>query len=91
MSTIRNIIVLIIAGEEGRQFLAHVVRKRADPIQRSTFRVLIHSAPLTACEAPAEVNARSMLSWPRCRLKLAQVISEERCNPCPRAGLGCWK
>jgi 3-oxoadipate enol-lactonase len=57
MNTIRDIPVLIIAGEEDRQFPVHVVRKMADAIQGSTFRVLIHSGHLAARETPDEVNA----------------------------------
>ncbi|MET8030130.1 alpha/beta fold hydrolase [Streptomyces avermitilis] len=52
-NTIQNVPVLIIAGEEDSQFPVHVVRKMADAIEGSTFRVLQH----TARENPEGVNA----------------------------------
>ncbi|GAA4845511.1 alpha/beta fold hydrolase [Saccharopolyspora rosea] len=52
-----DIPVLIIAGEEDSQFPVHVVRKMADAIKGSTFRVLLHTGHLAARENPAEVNA----------------------------------
>ena len=57
LNTIRDVPVLIIAGEEDSQFPVHVVRKMADAIPGSTFRVLLHTAHLAARENPAEVNA----------------------------------
>src|SRR6266568_200162 len=52
-----NIPVLIIAGEEDSQFPVHAVRKMADAIPNSTFRVLPHTGHLAARENPDEVNA----------------------------------
>lgn len=49
--------VLIIAGEEDSQFPVHVVRKMADAIEGSTFRVLPHTGHLAARENPDAVNA----------------------------------
>ncbi|MEV5711812.1 alpha/beta fold hydrolase [Actinoallomurus sp. NPDC052274] len=57
LATIRNIPVLIIAGEEDGQFPVHVVRKMADAIEGSTFRVLLHTGHLAARENPDAVNA----------------------------------
>lgn len=57
LNTIRNAPVLIIAGEEDSQFPVHVVRKMADAIKGSTFRVLQHTAHLAARENPEGVNA----------------------------------
>ncbi|MEU3372437.1 alpha/beta fold hydrolase [Streptomyces sp. NPDC006711] len=57
LSTIRDTPVLIIAGEEDSQFPVHVVRRMADAIEGSTFRVLPHTAHLAARENPAAVNA----------------------------------
>ncbi|PWI42568.1 alpha/beta fold hydrolase [Streptomyces sp. ICBB 8177] len=57
LGTIRNVPVLIIAGEEDSQFPVHVVRKMADAIEGSTFRVLRHTAHLAARENPQAVNA----------------------------------
>jgi 3-oxoadipate enol-lactonase len=56
LRTIKNIPVLIIAGEEDSQFPVHIVRKMADAIDGSRFRVLTHSAHLAARETPDEVN-----------------------------------
>ncbi|ATL70608.1 alpha/beta fold hydrolase [Nocardia terpenica] len=52
-----DIPVLIIAGEEDSQFPVHVVRKMADAIPGSTFRVLPHTGHLAARENPDAVNA----------------------------------
>jgi 3-oxoadipate enol-lactonase len=57
LATIKNIPVLIIAGEEDSQFPVHVVRKMADAIPGSTFRVLPHTGHLAARENSDEVNA----------------------------------
>ncbi|MCO5972939.1 alpha/beta fold hydrolase [Actinoallomurus soli] len=57
LATIRNIPVLIIAGEEDSQFPVHAVRKMADAIENSTFRVLLHTGHLAARENPDAVNA----------------------------------
>ncbi|MER5516756.1 alpha/beta hydrolase [Streptomyces sp. NPDC002763] len=57
LRTIQNVPVLIIAGEEDSQFPVHVVRKMADAIEGSTFRVLQHTAHLAARENPEAVNA----------------------------------
>ncbi|MFI1689388.1 alpha/beta fold hydrolase [Streptomyces sp. NPDC020794] len=57
LNTIRNVPVLIIAGEEDSQFPVYVVRKMADAIEGSTFRVLQHTAHLAARENPEGVNA----------------------------------
>ncbi|MEU0859348.1 alpha/beta fold hydrolase [Streptomyces griseofuscus] len=52
-----DIPVLIIAGEEDSQFPVHVVRRMADAIEGSTFRVLPRTGHLAARENPHEVNA----------------------------------
>ena len=58
LSTISpDIPVLIIAGEEDSQFPVHAVRKMADAIPGSTFRVLQHTGHLAARENPDTVNA----------------------------------
>ncbi|MFB7600003.1 alpha/beta fold hydrolase [Streptomyces sp. NPDC056160] len=57
LNTIKDVPVLIIAGEEDSQFPVHVVRKMADAIPDSAFRVLKHTAHLAARENPASVNA----------------------------------
>ncbi|MFE9558725.1 alpha/beta fold hydrolase [Streptomyces sp. NPDC006692] len=57
LNTIRDVPVLVIAGEEDSQFPVHVVRKMADAIPGSAFRILQHTAHLAARENPAEVNA----------------------------------
>ncbi|WP_037854855.1 alpha/beta fold hydrolase [Streptomyces sp. NRRL S-340] len=57
LGTIEGVPVLIIAGEEDSQFPVHVVRKMADAIPDSAFRVLRHTAHLAARENPAAVNA----------------------------------
>ncbi|MBR7678797.1 alpha/beta fold hydrolase, partial [Streptomyces daliensis] len=57
LHTIQNVPALIIAGEEDSQFPVHVVRKMADAIEGSTFRVLPHTAHLAARENPDAVNA----------------------------------
>ncbi|MEU2081266.1 alpha/beta hydrolase [Streptomyces albus] len=56
LNTITNVPVLIIAGEEDSQFPVHAVRKMADAIEGSTFRVLQHTAHLAARENPEAVN-----------------------------------
>ncbi|MFJ8510136.1 alpha/beta fold hydrolase [Streptomyces avermitilis] len=56
-STIQSVPVLVIAGEEDSQVPVHVVRKMADAIEGSTFRVLQHTAHLAARENPEGVNA----------------------------------
>ncbi|MFE6157613.1 alpha/beta fold hydrolase [Streptomyces sp. NPDC056486] len=56
LNTIRSVPVLIIAGEEDSQFPVHAVRKMADAIEGSTFRVLQHTAHLAARENPEGVN-----------------------------------
>ncbi|MEU8976359.1 alpha/beta hydrolase [Streptomyces monashensis] len=48
--------VLIIAGEEDSQFPVHAVRRMADAIKGSTFRVLLRTGHLAARENPGEVN-----------------------------------
>ncbi|MGW1759738.1 alpha/beta fold hydrolase [Streptomyces mirabilis] len=53
LNTIRNVTVLVLAGEEDSQFPVHVVRKMADAIEGSTFRVLQHTAHLAALPAAA--------------------------------------
>jgi 3-oxoadipate enol-lactonase len=57
LATITDVPVLIIAGEEDSQFPVHVVRKMADAIAGSTFRVLPHTGHLAAREDPDAVNA----------------------------------
>ncbi|MFF2423373.1 alpha/beta fold hydrolase [Streptomyces mirabilis] len=57
LNTIRNVPVLIIAGEEDSQFPVHVVRKMADAIEGSTFGVLQHTAHLAARENSEGVDA----------------------------------
>jgi 3-oxoadipate enol-lactonase len=57
LATIRDVPVLIIAGEEDSQFPVHAVRKMADAIDGSTFRVLAHTGHLAALENPQGVNA----------------------------------
>ncbi|MFB7442396.1 alpha/beta fold hydrolase [Streptomyces mirabilis] len=57
LNTIRNVPVLIIAGEEDSQFPVHVVRKMADVIEGGTFRALQHTAHLAARENPEDVDA----------------------------------
>nr|BFD80772.1 alpha/beta fold hydrolase [Streptomyces sp. Xyl84] len=57
LGTIKDVPVLVIAGEEDSQFPVHVVRKMADAIPGSSFRVLKHTAHLAARENPAAVNA----------------------------------
>ncbi|MGD6756975.1 alpha/beta fold hydrolase [Streptomyces sp. BH105] len=57
LNTIRDTPVLILAGEEDSQFPVHVVRKMADAIEGSTFRVLRNTAHLAARENPEAVNA----------------------------------
>ncbi|WP_307817038.1 alpha/beta hydrolase [Streptomyces sp. CRPSP2-6A1] len=49
--------VLIVAGEEDSQFPVHAVRRMADAIEGSTFRVLLRTGHLAARENPDEVNA----------------------------------
>lgn len=48
--------VLIIAGEEDSQFPVHAVRRMADAIEGSTFRVLLHTGHLAARENPEQTN-----------------------------------
>ncbi|WP_329467252.1 alpha/beta fold hydrolase [Streptomyces sp. NBC_01431] len=57
LNTIRDVLILVIAGEEDSQFPVHVVRKMVDAIPGSAFRILQHIAHLAARENPAEVNA----------------------------------
>ncbi|MFF5405064.1 alpha/beta fold hydrolase [Streptomyces misionensis] len=58
LATIRaGIPVLIVAGEEDSQFPVHAVRRMADAIEGSTFRVLPRTGHLAARENPDEVNA----------------------------------
>jgi 3-oxoadipate enol-lactonase len=57
LATIADVPVLIIAGEEDRWFPVHVVRKMADAINGSSFRVLPHTGHLPPRENPAETNA----------------------------------
>jgi 3-oxoadipate enol-lactonase len=57
LATITDVPVLVIAGEEDSQFPVHAVRKMADAIDGSTFRVLPHTAHLAARENPDGVNA----------------------------------
>ncbi|MFD9894962.1 alpha/beta fold hydrolase [Amycolatopsis sp. NPDC059027] len=57
LATISGIPVLVIAGEEDSQFPVHAVRKMADAIEGSTFRVLQHTGHLAARENPGEINA----------------------------------
>ena len=56
LRTIRDVPVLVIAGEEDRQFPVHIVRKMADAIPGSKFVVLQHTAHLASRERPDEVN-----------------------------------
>lgn len=57
LGTITDVPVLIIAGEEDSQFPVCVVRKMADAIPGSTFRVLPGTGHLAARENPDAVNA----------------------------------
>jgi 3-oxoadipate enol-lactonase len=57
LATISGVPVLIIAGEEDSQFSVRVVRKMAEAIRGSTFRVLAHTAHLAPRENPSETNA----------------------------------
>jgi 3-oxoadipate enol-lactonase len=57
LRTIRNVPVLVVAGEEDRQFHVHTVRKMADAIEGSTFVVLPGTAHLASRESPDLVNA----------------------------------
>jgi pimeloyl-ACP methyl ester carboxylesterase len=52
-----DIRVLVLAGEEDRQFAVHICRKMADATKGSGFVVLPHTAPLASSENPALVNA----------------------------------
>ncbi|MEY9864033.1 3-oxoadipate enol-lactonase [Catenulispora sp. GAS73] len=56
LSTITDIPVLVIAGEEDSQFPVHVVRRMADAIPTATFTVLLHTGHLAARENPEAVN-----------------------------------
>jgi len=57
LRTIKDVPVLVIAGEEDRQFAVHIVRKMANAIQGSKFVVLQETAHLASREQPALVNA----------------------------------
>ena len=57
LATISDVPVLIIAGEEDRWFPVHVVRKLADAIDGSTFRVLPNTGHLAPRENPGDTNA----------------------------------
>jgi len=57
LSTIADVPVLIIAGEEDSQFPVHAVRRMADAIPTATFTVLLHTGHLAARENPEAVNA----------------------------------
>jgi 3-oxoadipate enol-lactonase len=56
LRTIKNVPVLVIAGEEDRQFPVYVCRKMANAIADSTFVVLPEVAHLAARERPELVN-----------------------------------
>ncbi len=56
LRTIKGVPVLVIAGEEDRQFPVHICRKMADAIEGSRFVVMKHTGHLAARERPAEVN-----------------------------------
>jgi 3-oxoadipate enol-lactonase len=56
LSTIGDIPVLVIAGEEDSQFPVHAVRKMADAIPHSRFEVITHTGHLAARENPDAVN-----------------------------------
>ena len=56
LRTVRGVPVLVIAGEEDRQFPVHIVRKLADAIRGSTFVVLPNTAHLASRESPGQVN-----------------------------------
>ena len=56
LRTIKNVPVLIIAGEEDRQFPVYICRKMANAIAGSTFVVLPEVAHLAARERPELVN-----------------------------------
>lgn len=57
LKTIKDVPVLVIAGEEDRQFAVHIVRKMANAIVGSKFVVLPETAHLAAREQPDLVNA----------------------------------
>ncbi|WP_033351238.1 alpha/beta fold hydrolase [Kitasatospora aureofaciens] len=57
LATIRDVPVLVIAGEEDSQFPVHAVRRMADAIPTATFKVLPHTGHLAARENPQAVNA----------------------------------
>jgi 3-oxoadipate enol-lactonase len=56
LRTIKNLPVLVIAGEEDRQFAVYISRKLANAIAGSTFVVLPETAHLAARERPELVN-----------------------------------
>jgi 3-oxoadipate enol-lactonase len=56
LRTIQDVPVLIIAGEEDRQFAVHTCRKLASAITGSTFVVLPETAHLASRERPELVN-----------------------------------
>ena len=56
LRTIKNVPVLVIAGEEDRQFPVYICRKVANAIAGSTFVVLPEVAHLAARERPDLVN-----------------------------------
>ena len=56
LGTIKDVPVLVIAGEEDRQFAVHICRKMADAIPTSKFVVLPHCAHLASRERPDLVN-----------------------------------
>ncbi len=56
LRTIDGVPVLVIAGEEDRQFPVHICRKMADAIKGSRFVVMKQTGHLAARERPAEVN-----------------------------------
>ena len=56
LRTIRGVPVLVMAGEEDRQFHIHVVKSIVDAIDGSLFKGLTKTAHLAPVEAPEAVN-----------------------------------
>ncbi len=57
LRTIEDVPVLVIAGEEDRQFAVHICRKMANAVPGCKFVVLPETAHLAARENPTAVNA----------------------------------
>ena len=57
LSTINNTPVMVIAGEEDRQFPVHIVRRMAEAIKGSKFVILQKTAHLAARENPELVSS----------------------------------